>query len=97
MKKLLFLLLLGGCATQSTEERVASILARYGPACERLGHQPNSIPWKRCIVGFYEAENGRPNPVATGLGVAGSTLQRPSGGNTSCVPNIYGGFDCRSY
>jgi hypothetical protein len=47
----------GGCAT--TAEQAAQMQAEvdemiqvYGPACEKLGFQANSDPWRNCVLGL---------------------------------------------
>jgi len=49
--------LLTGCAT--TAERAAQMQAEidemvavYGPACERLGFQNGTDPWRNCVLGL---------------------------------------------
>jgi hypothetical protein len=48
-------LLLSACTTP--QERAAAmqaemdrIIVEYGPACTRLGYQPNSDPWRNCVL-----------------------------------------------
>jgi hypothetical protein len=48
---------LGGCMT--TAERSAQMQAEidqmvavYGPACEKLGFQANTDPWRNCVLGL---------------------------------------------
>ena len=48
-------LLLAGCTTP--QERAARmqadmdrIIVEFGPACTRLGYQPNSDPWRNCLL-----------------------------------------------
>lgn len=48
---------LGGCMT--TAERSAHMQAEiddmvtvYGPACEKLGFQANTDPWRNCVLGL---------------------------------------------
>lgn len=59
MRPLTFLaasaLLLAGCTTP--QERAARnqadmdrIIVEYGPACTRLGYQPNSDVWRNCVL-----------------------------------------------
>ena len=50
-------ILLDGCAT--TAERAAQMQAEvdgmvavYGPACEKLGFQNGSDPWRNCVLGL---------------------------------------------
>lgn len=49
--------LLAGCAT--TAERAAQMTAEidemvavYGPACEKLGFQNGTDPWRNCVLGL---------------------------------------------
>ena len=63
--RLTFLLLAGllaGCAT--TAERAAQMQAEidemvavYGPACEKLGFQNASDPWRNCVLGLSAQKN----------------------------------------
>ena len=48
---------LGGCMT--TAERAAmmqaevdEMVAVYGPACEKLGFQASTDPWRNCVLGL---------------------------------------------
>jgi len=48
---------LAGCVT--TAERAAQMQAEidemvtvYGPACEKLGFQPSTDPWRNCVLGL---------------------------------------------
>ena len=50
-------MLLNGCAT--TAERAAQMQAEvdemvavYGPACDKLGFQNGSDPWRNCVLGL---------------------------------------------
>ena len=52
-----FSLALAGCATPTPEERAARVqrdvenmIAVYGPACAKLGFEPESDPWRDCIL-----------------------------------------------
>jgi hypothetical protein len=48
-------LLLGGCATQADraaqqQREVDDMIAVYGPACQKLGYQADTEPWRSCII-----------------------------------------------
>jgi hypothetical protein len=48
-------LALAGCATpQDRAARAQAEMERdmslYGPACQRLGYQPGSDPWRACVL-----------------------------------------------
>lgn len=63
---------LAGCATSNLAERsaqmeneVAEMIQVYGPACEKLGFQPDSDAWRDCILKLntsktVEKYNSRP-------------------------------------
>lgn len=47
--------LLAGCQTQAErvaeqEREVEDMIVVYGPACDRLGYQRNSDPWRDCLL-----------------------------------------------
>ncbi|MGH8789623.1 MAG: hypothetical protein ACREYA_31695 [Cupriavidus necator] len=47
--------LLAGCATPAqraaqAEHEVDQMIQVYGPACEKLGYQANSDPWRGCVL-----------------------------------------------
>ena len=59
LKTALLAVLLTGCAT--TAERAArmqaevdEMVAVYGPACEKIGFQPGTDPWRNCVLGLSE-------------------------------------------
>ena len=61
--------LLAGCAT--TAERAAQMQAEvdemivvYGPACEKLGFQNGTDPWRNCVLGL-SAEKNRERYLST--------------------------------
>ena len=46
-------------AARQAEEANAlanQILATYGPLCEKLGFQPNTDPWRNCVLSRYDAD-----------------------------------------
>lgn len=54
---LLIPLLLAACAALTPEERAAKVeqevdemIRVYGPACEKLGFQNDSDPWRNCVL-----------------------------------------------
>jgi hypothetical protein len=54
---------LAGCATPTPAERAAQqaqeadrMLVVYGPACEKLGFQHNTDPWRNCVIGMSQKE-----------------------------------------
>jgi hypothetical protein len=56
------LTLLTGCAT--TAERAAQMQAEiddmvavYGPACDKLGFQNGTDPWRNCVLGLSAQKN----------------------------------------
>lgn len=51
------LVLLAGCSTLTPAERsvlmqkeVEEMIQVYGPACEKLGYQAETEPWRECIL-----------------------------------------------
>lgn len=47
--------LLAGCETQADrtarmQREVDEMIATYGPACEKLGHQRDIDPWRDCVL-----------------------------------------------
>lgn len=59
MRRLLCLMVLSaglaGCATTAEraaqlEREVDEMIQYYGPACEKLGYQNNTDPWRDCIL-----------------------------------------------
>jgi hypothetical protein len=53
------LTLLAGCATPAQravqmQAEVDEMIVVYGPACEKLGYQGNTDPWRSCILGLNE-------------------------------------------
>jgi hypothetical protein len=47
--------IVAGCATTAErsaqlEREVDQMIQYYGPACEKLGYQSNSDPWRDCIL-----------------------------------------------
>jgi len=55
-------LMLAGCVT--TAERAAQMqgevdemVAVYGPACEKLGFQAATDPWRNCVLGLSSQKN----------------------------------------
>jgi len=51
------LAVLGGCMTTAErsaqmQAEVDEMLAVYGPACEKLGFQANTDPWRNCVLGL---------------------------------------------
>lgn len=58
------MLLLAGCAGLSPDERAAlmtqeveEMIQVYGPACEKLGYQADTDPWRECILKLDAAKN----------------------------------------
>ena len=52
---LISLALLASCATQAdrtaqVQREVDEMIATYGPACEKLGYQNASDPWRDCVL-----------------------------------------------
>jgi hypothetical protein len=59
-------LALAGCATpQERSARAQAEMERdmsvYGPACQRLGYQPGSDPWRACVLQLGTKEEIRNN------------------------------------
>jgi hypothetical protein len=55
-------LVLAGCATPAeraaqAERDVEQMMAVYGPACEKLGYQGASDPWRSCVLRLAERES----------------------------------------
>ena len=57
-------LALAGCAT--TDERakqmqaeIDSMIAVYGPACERLGYKPDEDKWRDCVLRLAARDDRR--------------------------------------
>lgn len=51
MRKLLVVLLLTGCAPQMTREQyAANLVAKASPYCEAMGYQPQTEPWRKCVL-----------------------------------------------
>ena len=55
-------LTLVACATPAEraarmEREVEHMIQIYGPACSKLGYQPDSDPWRDCILSLNEQEN----------------------------------------
>ena len=55
------------------------ILTTYGPLCEKLGYQPNTDPWRNCVLSRYDADaQARAARRAAAIGVFGaSQMNRP--------------------
>src|SRR4051812_6662568 len=51
------LLLLAGCATP--ESRAEKMIARHGPACEKLGYETGTASWRDCVVALEQQRLGR--------------------------------------
>lgn len=56
--------MLAGCANLSPSERsalmekeVEEMIQVYGPACEKLGYQVDSDPWRECILKLNTAKD----------------------------------------
>jgi hypothetical protein len=68
---LLMLGLLAGCVTQEertaqAEKQVTQMMQTYGPACEKLGYQRDTDPWRSCVLSLDAKENSERNyPVTT--------------------------------
>lgn len=64
MRYLLIVLLLAGCATPLTPDQRAQrladetnkLIAKFGPACERIGLAPASDSWANCVVKLSQEE-----------------------------------------
>ena len=64
-----------GCATPTPAERSAQMqnevnemIQVFGPACEKLGFQPDSDPWRECILKLNTSkamETYRTRPTTT--------------------------------
>lgn len=50
VRYLFVLLVVGGCATPTPEERAAALIEKHGPVCERLGFTARSESWGRCVM-----------------------------------------------
>jgi hypothetical protein len=80
MRYLILLVFLAGCATPA--ERAERHISSYGPYCEKLGHQPNTDPWRACIQTAASAERrSAPSPAAAGRT---RTYCAPSGNGVIC-------------
>lgn len=101
MWKLLVVLLLSGCASQS-EEQAERYIAHYGPACAQF-YDTGSDKWKQCVIDGVSEEfaQRRPNllqSLGQGLSAAGGTLNpqvyqnAPYNGpiNTNCTTTYLG-------
>jgi len=52
-----------GCVTTAErtaqmQEEIDDMIAVYGPACEKLGFQSNTDPWRNCVLGM-NSQNAR--------------------------------------
>ncbi|MFS8087372.1 MAG: hypothetical protein ACMG6H_17195 [Acidobacteriota bacterium] len=50
-------ILLSGCATTAEravqmQAEIDEMVAVYGPACEKLGFQNGTDPWRNCVLGL---------------------------------------------
>jgi len=59
---ILMLTMLAGCVTQEqktarAQQQVTEMVQTYGPACEKLGYQQNTDPWRSCILSLDSKEN----------------------------------------
>jgi hypothetical protein len=86
---LLIPLILAGCATLTPEERAAKVerevdemIRIYGPACEKLGFQSDSDPWRNCVLRLSADERSL------------QYINRPT--TTSCVGRR-GFFHCTTF
>lgn len=58
-------LMLTACATTPEEQaarkraEMEQMIAIYGPACARLGYQPNSDQWRSCILNLSTKDDLR--------------------------------------
>lgn len=55
------LLLLAGCTTtaeraQQASQEMERTMQTFGPACERLGFQPNTNQWRDCVLRLSEKD-----------------------------------------
>ena len=67
---ILMLGLLAGCVTQEqktarAQQQVTEMIQTYGPACEKLGYQPNTDQWRSCILNLDSKDNAERTPVTT--------------------------------
>lgn len=46
---LIIVAFLSGCAI-SPEQRADSLIARFGPVCDRLGFDRNTDAWRNCVL-----------------------------------------------
>ena len=52
MRYLFLTLALVGCVSpgQVAVKQTEHAMRQYGPACEKLGYQPQTDPWRECIL-----------------------------------------------
>ena len=69
---LLLAMVLAGCSTPQQraakqQAEMERMIVEYGPACTKLGHPPDTDPWRQCVVQLATNNNVRGSGVSTSL------------------------------